>query len=250
MNWSKHRVILIIFVGIIAGELFLQSTLDIPSIVPISLGLIYIIILSLGSYFVSLSYYLPIKNSLESKKSKIIALSFDDGPNMESTDKLLQILDKHDVKASFFCIGRNIEENNNLAERIFNEGHIIGNHSYSHSNRFALSGYKKVRDEISRTNKLIEDITHVKNVYFRPPFGVTNPIIARVVNGLGMTTIGWSLRSYDTISSKEKLISKLKLKTKDNDIILLHDMEQNLVAVDEFINYAKQQGFKFELIEV
>jgi peptidoglycan/xylan/chitin deacetylase (PgdA/CDA1 family) len=105
-----------------------------------------------------------------------------------------------------------------------------------------------VRNEIVTTNSLIEEITHKKNVYFRPPFGVSNPIIAKVVKDLNMTMIGWSLRSYDTVKKGDTLFEKLKKNINDRDIVLLHEIEQNFDVIDKFIEYAKQQGFTFVLL--
>ena len=200
--------------------------------------ILFFLILTFGSYYLRFEYYLPSINKL-SNNGKSITLTFD--------DKLLEILKKHDVKAMFFCIGNSIENNFEIAKSIVDHGHILGNHSYSHSNTFALSSYKIVENDISKTNTLIESITSKKNNYFRPPFGVTNPIIARVIANNNLKVIGWSLRSFDTVISSEKLLIKLKTRVKHNDIILLHDLENTLSVIDEFIKFAKHEGYNFVL---
>ena len=117
----------------------------------------------------------------------------------------------------------------------------MANHSYSHTNFFPLKNRLKVQDEIKKTNKLIESITQQKNTYFRPPFGVTNPIIAKAVKDLNMIPIGWSLRSYDTVNKEQELIEKLKHNIKARDIVLMHELESSLIAIDKFIEYYKAQ---------
>jgi peptidoglycan/xylan/chitin deacetylase (PgdA/CDA1 family) len=194
-------------------------------------------------------YYAPMINRLpKADNSKRIALSFDDGPNETALPKLLELLDKHHVKANFFFIGQNLERNMNLAKELHQQGHLIGNHSYSHKSSFPISSWAIVRNEIVTTNSLIKEITHKKNAYFRPPFGVSNPIIAKVVKDLNMTMIGWSLRSYDTVKKGDTLFEKLKKNINDRDIVLLHEIEQNFDVIDKFIEYAKQQGFTFVLL--
>ncbi|MCK5857166.1 MAG: polysaccharide deacetylase family protein [Bacteroidales bacterium] len=211
---------------------------------------IYTILLALGSYFMGLSFYGSIVNRLPKKynNQKIIALSFDDGPNTELGMKLMDLLDKHQVKGNFFLIGKNIEQNKKLAIELHNRGHLLANHSYEHKGFFPLYSAKNVRDEIVNTNNLLEDITHKKNTYFRPPFGVTNPIIAKVSKGMGMTMIGWSLRTYDTVKTEDRLLKKLKSNIKNGDIVLMHELESSLRAVDKFIEYAKQKGYRFVLL--
>lgn len=250
MSWSKHRIVLIIFVLLFSAELFAFSQ-DLICIKPLLLSLfLYSVLLAFASYFVSMRYYIPLINHLPQAQNnqKNIALTFDDGPNAKSTTELLAILEKHQVKAHFFLIGKHIEEHPELAKELHNNGHLLGNHSYSHSSFFPLSSTKKLRYEIEKTNKLIEDITLKKNTYFRPPFGVTNPLIAKAVKELNMTTIGWSLRSYDTIKSKTNLIEKLKSNLRGGDIVLMHEIESSLDVVDKFIEYAKENGYRFVLL--
>lgn len=222
---------------------------DIPVSILVISVFVFSLLLVLGSYYLRFQYFIPSVNNLREDK-KCITLTFDDGPNELVTSKLLDILKKHEVKAMFFCIGKHIQSNYSLAKQIVNEGHVLGNHTYCHKNTFALSHYKVVKNELKRTNELIESITLQKNIYFRPPFGVTNPIIANAVTSESLQVIGWSLRSLDTVLSPEKLLSKLKRKVKGNDIILLHELESTLKVVDEFIVYAKIEGYSFVLPEI
>lgn len=246
MNFSKHEIFSFVFILIIFIEIVGMYFNTVSYKILIGSIIIFSLILAFGSYYLRFEYYLPSKTKLNNK-GKTISLTFDDGPNSTVTPKLLKILEKHNVKAMFFCIGTNLLNNMDVAELLVSKGHVLGNHSYNHSNTFALLNYNKVEEEIKKTNELIENLTHKKSVYFRPPFGVTNPIIAKVVANNNLTVIGWSLRSFDTVISSNKLLTKLKKEVKHNDIILLHDLENSLKPVDEFIYYAKQKGYEFVL---
>ena len=250
MNWSKHHVFMLVFALVFSVEMYAYSHEEICFKPMILTLIIYSIILALGSYFVGLRFYMPLINRLPKSHNhqNTIALTFDDGPNPAVQSHLLDILDKHQVKANFFLIGSHIEQHLNLAKELHSRGHLLANHSYSHSNLFPLKSGRKVQEEIKKTNKLIESITHQKNTYFRPPFGVTNPIIANAVKGLKMTSVGWSLRSYDTVKKEHELIEKLKNNIKARDIVLMHELESSLHAIDKFIEYAKQEGYRFILL--
>jgi peptidoglycan/xylan/chitin deacetylase (PgdA/CDA1 family) len=176
---------------------------------------------------------------------KKIAITFDDGPNSEITPKVLEILDQFNVKATFFCIGENIENNKDLLKIIDNKGHLIGNHTWSHDYWFDLFSSKKMNADIEKTSGLIFEIIHKKVKLFRPPYGITNPNLKKAIVDLNFKTIGWSLRSFDTIIKPQKTIKRLKRKLKSGDIILLHDNRENIIEIlTLFLDYAKNEGYE------
>jgi len=154
-----------------------------------------------------------------------LALTFDDGPGA-STPKILDLLDEANAKATFFVIGRKLEkEGAAIAREIVARGHGIACHSYAHDRLFALRGSKRVRRDLERALKTIEDTVSIRTTHFRPPIGHTNPTIARVADELGLTVIGFSVRGYDGTSGAradavaERVIAGLE----DGAIVLLHD---------------------------
>ncbi len=176
-----------------------------------------------------------LKSKCKSEDKSEIHLTFDDGPDTETTPKILEVLKKHNQKATFFCIGNKIEKHPEIVKQIIAEGHEIGNHSYSHSNYFDFWGSKKIIAEIEKTNNLIKKITEKDCKIFRPPFGITNPHIAKTIKELELDVIGWNIRSLDTIKSKEKVLQRIK-KAKPGDIILFHDTKKHTVEIlDEFL---------------
>lgn len=181
-----------------------------------------------------------------------VAISFDDGPDKEHTEKLLVILEKYNAKANFFLIGKNIRKYPKIVEQIYNSGHLIGNHTFNHKNTFPFYAQKKIEEEIINTQKEIEKITKQGNKYFRPPFGVTNPTISRVVTKLKLQVVGWSIRTFDTKKSmdKEKILESIVAKIKAGDIILLHDKTEHICwLTEEIILHLKRNNLRAVTID-
>ncbi len=211
----------------------------------------YILVLVYGVANIRLQLFVKAINSVPNKSNQI-AITFDDGPHSEHTPQLLDILKKYNATATFFMIGENIVNNKSLAKRIINEGHVIGNHTYSHKNIFPVLDRHKMVNEITKTQELIEDISNSKTRYFRPPFGVTNPLIAKATAIAKMETIGWSIRSFDTCKkSKESILDKIKIKLKGGDIILLHDKTADVCwLTEQTLILAKSKGYDAVNIDI
>ncbi|MCD4793433.1 MAG: polysaccharide deacetylase family protein [Bacteroidales bacterium] len=174
-------------------------------------------------------------------KSKI-HLTFDDGPDPNTTPKILKVLKKYNKKATFFCIGEKIEKHPEILKQIAEQGHEIGNHSYSHSYYFDFFRTSKVIKELDKTNKLIKKISGKDCIIFRPPFGVTNPNIAKAVKKLNLETIGWSIRSLDTVKDKKTVLKRLE-KAKPGNIVLFHDTKTNTVEIlEEFLRLKNKKS--------
>lgn len=214
------------------------------------LVIMYLYILVRGAMNVCSGFYLDVFCK-GSTKEKIVALTFDDGPDSVHTPQILDILDKQNVKASFFIIGKKAEQNEVLIRRILEEGHIIGNHSYSHDFFFDLFGRKKMEQDLLRTDEFIEKISGAKPAYFRPPYGVTNPTVAKVVKKLGHKAIGWSVRSLDTVlKDEDKIVGRVLDRLHPGAVILLHDDRDITVkALEKMILKIKNEGYRFINLE-
>ena len=112
-------------------------------------------------------------------RDRCVALTFDDGPNAENTAKVLDVLKRHNIRATFFLIGKNVDEHPALAVRMVEEGHIVANHTYTHASTFPLGNRAKVEQEIARGSEAIYSATGRRPRLFRPPFGVTTPNIGK-----------------------------------------------------------------------
>ncbi|MFT4644729.1 MAG: peptidoglycan/xylan/chitin deacetylase (PgdA/CDA1 family), partial [Planctomycetota bacterium] len=175
-----------------------------------------------------------------------ISLTFDDGPNPEFTEKVLGILKRKNVTASFFIIGKNIKGNEALLKKIYTEGHIIGNHSMNHTYWFNSLPGNIIAKEIVETEQKIEEVIGVKPIFYRTPFGLTSPNVARGIKKAKVISIGWNYRSFDTMAKDEKvLLDKLIKNAKTSSIILLHDNNKFTLAVLEaFIDYCITNGIE------
>lgn len=177
-------------------------------------------------------------------RNKKIAITFDDGPNPETTPEVLSLLDKYNIKATFFCIGKQITDNKELLKLIDKKGHLIGNHTWSHDRWFDLYSASKMKSDIERTNQLIFETIGKKTKLFRPPYGVTNPSLKNAIKDLDFHTIGWSIRSLDTIHNAQKALRRINKKLSPGSIILLHDNRQHIVEILEpFLEYITKENY-------
>ena len=166
-----------------------------------------------------------------------IALTFDDGPDAVMTPRILDVLNRYDIKATFFLVGEKVRMYPNIVQHIVNDGHIIGNHTYTHSIMFPLSSKQSVRKEIEDTQQVVKDVVGIQMLLFRPPFGVTNPIIGDVVRYCGLQAIGWSIRSFDTFEKQDRnnICKRVKRKLHNGAVILLHDRCKDADVLLEYI---------------
>lgn len=187
-----------------------------------------------GSFFIQWNYHLTSTHCNKKTSKNQIAITFDDGPHPEFTPKALDLLKAHKVKATFFCIGQQVEKHPEILKRIIAEGHLIGNHTYSHSKSFGFFTTEKVSSELKKTIQLIKDIVGKEMILYRPAFGVTNPMIEKAVKNLKVNVIGWNVRSLDTTGRSEKMIlNRVTSQISNGDIVLLHDTSQKTVNVLE-----------------
>lgn len=174
---------------------------------------------------------------------KVLCLTFDDGPNPDSTYKILNILDNFHVKAMFFLTGLNVEKYPGLKEMIVAGGHLIGNHGYCHMSGWSTS-YEKYALNISKAARLIP------SDFYRPPYGrLTHRQYRNIVNDY--TLVFWDLMPYDfsRFHSPGKCLKTLKEKIRPGSIIVLHDSPCSKVTgfLTEFIEFATGEGYSFVL---
>jgi len=186
----------------------------------------------MGVTVIQWNFFLKSVNTLQSKKN--ILLTFDDGPHPHYTPQILNLLDIYKVKAIFFVIGEQAEKYPYLLKEIVDKGHIIGNHSYSHAKAFDLFSMGQLLADVQKANKAIKSCGITTPKYFRPPFGITNPRIAKLVKESGMKSVGWSFRSFDTTKqTNTKIIQRIKSQVKGGDILLFHDRVERTIEILE-----------------
>lgn len=181
------------------------------------------VLLVRGSASVRASWYLRMRCRAR-RAGRRVALTFDDGPDPQRTPAVLDLLARQGVRATFFVVGARAEAHPELVRRMVAEGHVVGNHSYTHSWRFPLHSLGRTMEELCRTGEVLHRITGRQPRLFRPPFGVTNPTIARAVRRLGLDPVGWSIRSLDTMGqSPERVAARILRRLHPGAVILLHD---------------------------
>jgi peptidoglycan-N-acetylglucosamine deacetylase len=212
----------------------------------IAIAMVWIALQVYGSIRIQANFYQPSIHKLPGA-SKSVAITFDDGPAGEQTVRILEILHAEGVKASFFCIGKKIEGQEALLQRIHNEGHLVGNHSHSHHFWFDLFSAGSMSKDLSRMSQDCASVIGVSPRYVRPPYGVTNPNLARAIGKLGWTSVGWTVRSMDTVAkSPDTLLHRLIRGIRPGAIFLLHDTAPLTPEIlPEFIRAVRQQGMEF-----
>jgi len=246
----KHRITALFFLTVI----FLLALWGLFAAMPIwyflVVGVLWFLVVLTGSSYIGSNYHVKTYCSNPNEKEKKIALTFDDGPN-ENTLEILKVLEKHQAKAAFFCIGKNIEAHPEILKKIVADGHVVANHSYSHSHLIDFYRKDKMVRELEATDAIIEKLTGKKVQFFRPPYGVTNPSIRRALEVTKHKTIGWNIRSLDGIISNKKIIlNRIVKRIAPGAIVLLHDTKSETVNVlEQLLLIAAEKNYEIVSIE-
>ncbi len=190
--------------------------------------------------------------------TKQIALTYDDGPNDPHTFRLLEVLAKHNVRATFFLIGRYVRERGDIAREVAKAGHVIGNHTFTHP-LLSVKSAAEVRKELTDCRSALEDTIGKHSNLFRPPFGGRRPAVLRIARELGLEPIMWNVTGYDWNAPPAAAIEeKCAKQVRGGDVILLHDgghrqmgadRSQSVIATDHMISRYKSEGYEFVTIE-
>jgi peptidoglycan/xylan/chitin deacetylase (PgdA/CDA1 family) len=157
--------------------------------------------------------------------SRQVALTFDDGPTAGATEPILDLLKSLAVPAAFFVIGRNVDVSPGIVRRAFDDGHLIGNHSYDHSHSGFLHGTRYWDEQLKRTTAAVAGVTGNRPRFFRPPIGVRTWRTMRAVSRGKYILVNWSKRGYDGLAAAtaDSIQSRLLGRLEGGDIVLLHD---------------------------
>lgn len=246
----KFRTINIVFAVLLAFLLMYDQFQEVSFWLYFVVVLIYLGFQAYGTTVLSTQFFLPVKFRGGSD-SRSIALTFDDGPIPGNTEEVLRILELYNAPAAFFCIGHRVTENPDLTRRIYKAGHLIANHSYWHKATFDLQSTDKISRELQDTAQTILNAIGVKPRLFRPPYGVTNPMVASAVKKGGYATIGWSIRSFDTvIKDSAALLKRIINPLKGGDVILLHDYSNTTLEIlPALLEHISKVGLKIVRVD-
>ncbi|PIJ96883.1 polysaccharide deacetylase family protein [Lysinibacillus sphaericus] len=183
--------------------------------------------------------------------NKVVALTFDDGPTKNS-DAILSLLDEYQAKATFFLIGKDIEDQPEEARKIAEAGHQIGNHTYSHK-RMVLKSPSFIKHEIEKTDDLIADIGYTKSIVVRPPYGKKLIGLPYYLNKHQRETITWNLEPDTFFTQADEKVRYVKENIQPGSIILMHPMydatDNELQAIKEILQTLKDEGYTFVTID-
>jgi peptidoglycan-N-acetylglucosamine deacetylase len=186
--------------------------------------------------------------------SKQIALTYDDGPNDPHTLRLLEILAKHNVHATFFLVGRYVKQRPDIAREVARAGHVVGNHTFNHPNLIYASA-AQVRSELQQCTQALTEAVGQHSRLFRPPFGGRRPVTLRIARSLGLEPVMWNVTAWDWKGKPaEYLERRVCRQVRGGDVILLHDgghavfgadRSQTVIATDRLIARYKAEGYDF-----
>jgi len=189
--------------------------------------------------------------------TKQLALTYDDGPNDPHTLRLLELLARHNVRATFFLIGRYVQQCPEIAREIAKAGHVIGNHTFTHP-LLTLNSNAEIRRQLLNGQSALHDAIGEHSNLFRPPFGGRRPAVLRIARELGLEPVMWNVTGYDWNAPPAAVIErKVARQIRGGDVILLHDgghkqmgadRSQTVLASEHMIARYKASGYEFVTI--
>lgn len=220
--------------------------------------ILYIAVFFVGVFFHNTALFAPIFVP-DKKMGKVVAFTFDDGPNPVTTPKIIDILKEKGVKATFFCIGKYVKKEPELVRRIHQGGHQVANHTETHPFLINFHSTKGLKREIISCQEVIRSITGHRPGYFRQVCGLVNISLGPVLKELDLILVGWQLSSRDLHKkTPEELVSRIKKKIRPGAIVLFHDggepnpkkRDDSLSkALPEIIDHLREEGFSFLTVE-
>ena len=189
--------------------------------------------------------------------SRYLALTYDDGPNDPDTLKLMDVLARHDVKATFFVLGRFVQQKPAIVCALTAAGHVIGNHSWDHPRLIFVSN-AELRRQVERTQSAIFDACGATATLFRPPYGGRRPGTLQAVRALGLEPVLWNVTCFDwKLTSADRVVAHARRQIRGGDVVLMHDGDQKAMganrkhtveATDRLLAHYKAEGFEFVTI--
>ena len=200
------------------------------------------------------NFLLPVRSTVHSEGKPCVALTFDDGPNMQHTETLIRLLREKQVKATFFVVGEHVLQCPELSRRLLSEGNGVANHTFSHPPLFCFLSPRRLNREVEKCQEAIIQTCGFRPKHFRSPVGLRHPLLWCCLLRAELQFISWRTRAFDTrVQTPEALAKRILAQVEPGDIILLHDKPGKatqcmLEALPAIIDSLKAQGYEFVLI--
>lgn len=201
--------------------------------------------LGLAAFRIQTNFFVNATNRVNTRE-KVVALTFDDGPHPHTTPQIISLLKKTGASATFFVIGQRAGHYPEIVKAIAENGCEVANHGYSHSVWFPFFTPQRMFAELEQTDLLIEAQTGKLPVFFRPPFGITNPRVARALRRYPKQVAGWSIRTLDTRAdaTPERILQRVRKGLRPGAIVLMHDDRTlTLETLPEVIKFLQTEGY-------
>jgi peptidoglycan/xylan/chitin deacetylase (PgdA/CDA1 family) len=189
--------------------------------------------------------------------SKQLALTYDDGPNDPHTQRLLDVLARHKVHATFFLIGRYVQQRPDIVRELVKAGHVVGNHTFAHP-LLILKSAQELRSQLDKCDRALTDAVGEHSNLIRPPFGGRRPAVLRIARRMGLEPIMWNVTGYDwDATSAEHIERNVTSRVRGGNVILLHDgghrvfgadRSYTVTATDRLISRYQSEGYEFVTI--
>ncbi|MGZ4730614.1 MAG: polysaccharide deacetylase family protein [Terriglobales bacterium] len=186
--------------------------------------------------------------------SKQLALTYDDGPNDPHTLRLLEVLARHDVHATFFLIGRYVDQRPDIVRELVKAGHVVGNHTFTHP-LLIFKRARELREQFTRCERALTEAVGEHSNLFRPPFGGRRPAVLHMARQMGLEPIMWNVTGYDwSAQSVEHIEHKVTRQVRGGNVILLHDgghrdfgadRSYTVIATDRLVSRYQAEGYEF-----
>lgn len=248
---TKFRITNLIFILLAGLQLFFFDRWVCQLTIPIT-AVIYVVIVVIGVREIRFEFFCKALCHGQADE-RSVALTFDDGPDPQTTPALIEMLAKHNIKATFFVTGQKAEKEPAIIKQLNEAGHLVANHSYSHPWYLNLVFAKDLEKQILRTKAILEKIIGSDCIYFRPPMGLTNPYYRAILKRNNIKMIGWNIRTYDKYKEKQQIAEKIFKKIRNGSIIMMHDsgvsIEKLQYVIETVSTKLKAQGYSFVRID-
>lgn len=246
---SRYNIVSTVFLTLFIGSLAVDGSWSIPLAWYVMLFAVYAVISIAGAVVLSLQYFFPVRTGNRERDG--VAITYRGRIRPGVMEKILMVLKKCDVQATFFCTGDYCNESQVLIKRVAEEGHLVANHGNGHEKTFFLHSSAMIVKTLAYTDSVIASITGKRPKFFQPPLGLTSPMLAKAVRRRNYVVIGWHQRFMDTVLQDDTRLQDAVTKIKRGGIILFDEpSDRHPEYLPSFLDALNKRGIISERLDV